>query len=60
MVKSWVTVRVTKPVSVKVKATYMETKKKILIVDDEPDIVEFISYNLKSKGYLIAAARDGV
>ncbi len=33
---------------------------KILIVDDEPDIVEFISYNLKNKGYLIAAARDGV
>ena len=33
---------------------------KILIVDDEPDIVEFISYNLKSKGYLIAAAKDGV
>jgi len=33
---------------------------KILIVDDEPDIVEFISYNLKHKGYLIATARDGV
>lgn len=33
---------------------------KILIVDDEPDIVEFISYNLKSKGYLIATAKDGV
>lgn len=33
---------------------------KILIVDDEPDIVEFISYNLKSKGYLTATARDGV
>jgi len=33
---------------------------KILIVDDEPDIVEFISYNLKSKGYHIATARDGV
>lgn len=33
---------------------------KILIVDDEPDIVEFISYNLKNKGYVIAAARDGV
>ena len=33
---------------------------KILIVDDEPDIVEFISYNLKNKGYLIAAAGDGV
>ena len=33
---------------------------KILIVDDEPDIVEFITYNLRSKGYSIAAARDGV
>lgn len=32
---------------------------KILIVDDEPDIVEFISYNLKSKGYNISVARDG-
>jgi two-component system alkaline phosphatase synthesis response regulator PhoP len=32
---------------------------KILIVDDEPDIVEFISYNLKGKGYNISAARDG-
>lgn len=39
----------------------METlPSKILIVDDEPDIVEFISYSLKSKGYLIATARDGV
>jgi two-component system alkaline phosphatase synthesis response regulator PhoP len=33
---------------------------KILIVDDEPDIVEFITYNLKNKGYLTATARDGV
>jgi two-component system alkaline phosphatase synthesis response regulator PhoP len=33
---------------------------KILIVDDEPDIVEFISYNLKSKGFSIATAKDGV
>jgi two-component system alkaline phosphatase synthesis response regulator PhoP len=33
---------------------------KILIVDDEPDIVEFISYNLKSKGYFITSAKDGV
>ena len=29
-------------------------------MDDEPDIVEFISYNLKSKGYSISTARDGV
>jgi two-component system alkaline phosphatase synthesis response regulator PhoP len=33
---------------------------KILIVDDEPDIVEFISYNLRNKGYHIAVANDGV
>ena len=33
---------------------------KILIVDDEPDIVEFISYNLKNKGYNMASAKDGV
>lgn len=32
---------------------------KILIVDDEPDIVEFISYNLKNKGYYVATAGDG-
>lgn len=40
---------------------YMEALPgKILIVDDEPDIVEFISYSLKSKGYHIATAGDGV
>ena len=33
---------------------------KILIVDDEPDIVEFLSYNLKSKGYAISTARNGM
>lgn len=32
---------------------------KILIVDDEPDIIEFITYNLKSKGYNIVTAHDG-
>ena len=33
--------------------------EKILIVDDEPDITELISYNLKAKGYSIAIAKDG-
>lgn len=32
---------------------------KILIVDDEPDIVTFLSYNLKSRGYVTASAGNG-
>ncbi len=32
---------------------------KILIVDDEPDIVEFLGYNLKKEGYTIDTASDG-
>ncbi|HAP71763.1 MAG TPA: DNA-binding response regulator, partial [Cryomorphaceae bacterium] len=27
---------------------------KILLVDDEPDILDFVSYNLKSEGYKVA------
>ena len=33
---------------------------KILVVDDEPDIVELITYNLKKEGYLVSTAADGV
>jgi len=32
---------------------------KILIVDDEPDIVEFVSYNLAKEGFETASASDG-
>jgi two-component system alkaline phosphatase synthesis response regulator PhoP len=34
--------------------------KKILIVDDEPDILEFLQYNLRKEGYQVVTAADGV
>jgi len=35
------------------------TKQKILIVDDEPDILELKEYNLKKEGYQVYTARNG-
>ena len=32
---------------------------KILLVDDEPDILEIISYNLSSEGYQVFTAKNG-
>ena len=34
-------------------------KQKILIVDDEPDILELIEYNLKKEGYQVYLASNG-
>ena len=34
-------------------------KEKILLVDDEPDIIDLISYNLEKEGYDIKAADNG-
>ena len=33
---------------------------KILLVDDEPDILDFLSYNLKKEGYVVFTAHNGV
>ena len=33
---------------------------KILIVDDEKDIIEFLQYNFKKEGYQVYSARNGV
>ncbi len=38
----------------------MDKKKiKILLVDDEPDILEFMSYNLSNEGYKVYSATNG-
>lgn len=37
----------------------MEPKQRILIVDDEPDIIQLVTYNLKKEGYLVEEARTG-
>jgi len=34
-------------------------RHKILVVDDEPDIVEIVSYNLKKEGFVVSSASDG-
>jgi len=37
----------------------MENNYKLLLVDDEPDILEFLSYNLKKEGYEVHLANTG-
>lgn len=35
------------------------TNAKILVVDDEPDILEFVSYNLKNEGCIVYTSNNG-
>jgi two-component system, OmpR family, alkaline phosphatase synthesis response regulator PhoP len=39
--------------------TFMSTAKKILIADDEPDILEILQYNLQAEGFEITTAKNG-
>lgn len=34
-------------------------RKKIVIIEDEPDILEVLSYNLKREGFIVLASLDG-
>jgi two-component system, OmpR family, alkaline phosphatase synthesis response regulator PhoP len=35
------------------------TKSRVLVIDDEKDLVELVSYNLKKEGFLVSSALDG-
>ena len=37
-----------------------QTKKKILLIDDEPDITELIQFHLEQKEYIVKTAADGL
>ena len=41
------------------EAVSSSTRKKILLVDDDPEIVESLRFALESKGYAVVIARDG-
>ncbi len=42
------------------KSIFMENNEyKILLVDDEPDIIIFLSYNLKKEGFMVYTATNG-
>lgn len=37
----------------------MDVNYKVLLVDDEPDIIEILSYNLKKEGFTVSTASNG-
>lgn len=41
------------------KKLSMNTHGKVLIADDEPDILEILKYNLEKEGYQVSTAKDG-
>ncbi|MEQ9290411.1 MAG: response regulator transcription factor [Cyclobacteriaceae bacterium] len=38
----------------------MAEEKKVLIVDDEPDILDLLKYNLEKEGYVVQTSLDGI
>ncbi|SET79789.1 two-component system, OmpR family, alkaline phosphatase synthesis response regulator PhoP [Hymenobacter actinosclerus] len=47
------------PLPVQPAPTANPNAYKILVVDDDPDIVELLEYNLRKEGYAVASAADG-
>jgi two-component system, OmpR family, alkaline phosphatase synthesis response regulator PhoP len=37
-----------------------KTKTRVLVVDDEPDIIDLLKYNLEKEGYEVETASDGI
>ena len=37
----------------------IEQNRRILVVDDEPDLVELVTYNLTHEGFKVSSASDG-
>jgi two-component system, OmpR family, alkaline phosphatase synthesis response regulator PhoP len=35
-------------------------RKKVLVVDDDPDLLDLLSYNLRKAGFWVGTASDGV
>ncbi len=42
-----------------VKGVFSDKARKVLIADDEPDILEILKYNLSNEGYEVITAKDG-
>lgn len=38
----------------------METQQKVLLIDDEPDILEFLSYNFRKNKFNVITANNGL
>ena len=34
-------------------------KARVLVIDDEKDLIELVRYNLEKEGFLVASASDG-